>query len=214
MLIYSTILYYVLSLFFGIWHKKIDYHSLIHSCVASGWITYALFYYSKNRILDIDIPIKLMSISLDQKTMFKTIIEHSLGYYLADTTYILFNAEKKKRIYINHHLSSILGLSIVFYDSFLSVYAAWILNVGGVVHHLKHISEVYDFKSKSIFQYSYFIIYLFSRILLTINTTNMLINISKSQNKIADIIGLSVGFFLIIENFKWWWINVQKKLKK
>jgi len=109
-------------------------------------------------------------------------------------------------------VAAISGLSMVYYGSYMSIFPIWGLEIGGIVHHLKHASEVLDVGTILI-QMVYHVIYLSSRVLLTINVYNGFIWIRHSEHIVADLVGLTIACVLIVQNIVWWIHNVKKDLK-
>jgi len=213
MLNYFFILYLILARFFKIWSRKVQIHSIVH-CVTSFLITsFVLFVSTGNSPFDINVRDILVNVSPDREWLFKFIIFHSLGYFLADTVDIFIDYTNiKRRVYLLHHIAAIAGLSTVYWGSYMSVYPIWALEIGGIVHHLKHASEVYSFGPILYFltHVLYHVIYLFSRVLLALNVYVGFTWICHSDNIHADIVGLLIACILIIQNFLWWIHNIKK----
>lgn len=217
MLKYFFILYLVLARFFKIWSRKVQIHSIVHCVIAFLWTSFILYVLIGLSPLDMNVREILTNVPPNGERMFQWIIFHSLGYFLADTVDIIIDYTNiKRRIYLLHHVVAIAGLSTVYLGSYMSIYAIWALEIGGLVHHLKHASEVFDFGPflYILTQILYHVVYLFSRILLTLNTYTMFTWICHSKNIHADVIGLMVACVLIVQNFLWWIHNVKRMLRE
>jgi hypothetical protein len=175
-----------------------------------------LFGYLNSSVLNTDIFSLFLNLSHYNKSLLLISAYHSAGYFLADTIDILIDYTNYKRhIYILHHIVAFLGIMTVHLGSYLSVYAIWCLEIGGIVHHIKHAADVY--RIDPILEVGshllYHIVYLFSRILLTLNVLNAFVLIGRSNNITGDLIGLLVSVILIIQNVIWWTYNVKKYFK-
>lgn len=107
-----------------------------------------------------------------------------------------------------------MGISTVHWDYYLCLYGIWALELGGVVHHLRHATKVY---SNSYFvliagEVLYHLVYVLSRIFLFVNTTIGLWNFRESKMPMLDAVCFVTVYVLIIQNTIWWWTNVQKLL--
>lgn len=216
MLIYWFGIYLVLARFFKLWSRTVQIHSIVHCVVAFLWTTYVLFIYLGNNMINTNFYQALHGLSDSDKYMLLLTAYHSGGYFLADTVDILIDYTNKKRhIYILHHAAAFAGISTIYWGSYLSVYAIWCLEIGGIVHHLKHAAEVNDFGSIPYFlsQTLYHIVYLFSRILLSLNVVTAIFSIHLSETILPDILGLCVAIILLIQNGLWWVHNARKSLK-
>lgn len=194
---YIALIYLVLSRIFKTFTTDIQIHSIVH-CVTSFIFSTCSF---------IVLGINPLSFSVynhfKNSEIFDVIIYHSLGYFIADTIDILIDYKNvRRRIYLIHHVAAIIGL---LFGGYISVYPIWILEMGGIVHHLKYISEVYHFENDNVIQVMYHVVYLFSRVLLSINVYNFM----SSDNLFITVI-ISV---LLIQNFIWWLHNLKKAVK-
>jgi hypothetical protein len=147
------------------------------------------------------------------KALFVIAAVHSTGYFIADTIDIFIDyTNEKRRVYVFHHLVALMGISTVHWDYYLCVYGIWALELGGVVHHLRHASKVYS-NSRSVLiagEVLYHLVYVLSRLFLLINTTVGLWNIMESTMPVIDAVCFLTVYILIIQNGIWWWTNVQK----
>lgn len=215
MLLFWIILYLFLARFFKIWSRKVQIHSIIHCVFAFVWTSYVLFINLSGKLLSTDFFNILNGLNNDEKNYVFMVIVHSLGYFIADTIDILIDSKNiKRRIYILHHIVAILGLFTVYWDSYLSIYAIWCLEVGAIVHHFKHSTEVYDFGLVAyiISNILYHVVYISSRIHMTFNTFIGFASLYKNGSNIANVVGLIVSIILLIQNFIWWGHNLKKSL--
>ena len=215
MLLYFVFIYLVLARIFKLWSRTVQIHSIVHCMVAFLWTSYILFIRMGNNIFSTNFMVILQNINDNDKYLLILATTHSMGYFIADTIDILIDwNNKKRRIYILHHIAAIVGLTTVYIGSYIPIYAIWCLEIGGIVHHLKHGSEVYKFgKVYTVLTHiTYHIVYLFSRILLGINTFKEMIIIYKSNNILADMLGLVVALVLLVQNGLWWVHNVRKSV--
>lgn len=193
-MIYWTLFYLVLARLLKRLTNKIQLHSIIHCITATIWSSYLLWYYE---------PLF---------ELYKRVIIHSIGYFIADIIDIMLDDNIKRRIYIIHHISSIIGLLPVYFGCYFSIYGIWTLEIGGIVHHLKYAAEV---NNVNIILYwmahiLYHVVYLSSRFAL------LFIAITIIAPKTTDITGVITIFFgavLLIQNFIWWYYNVKKYFK-
>ena len=196
--------------------KRTQIHSIIHSVVAFLWTTWILCIYLPNNVLTTNFAASLQGLTDDQQIIILMSIYHSTGYFLADTYDILFVdwKNKKRRIYIPHHLAALIGISTVCYGSYLPVYAIWCLEVGAIVHHLKRIVEMYDCRPmiRLMTQVLYHVVYVSSRILLGLNVINAIQTVQMSETVSADIMGLIMAVILLIQSGIWWIHNARKSL--
>ena len=212
MLSYFFVLYLVLARVCNFWNKKVQIHSIIHCVISFLWTTYVLFISTGYSFLNTNFRALLTNVT-DRKFMFSMIIFHSLGYFLADTVDIFIDYKnQKRRVYLLHHVVAIAGLSTIYWGSYISVYPIWSLEIGGIVHHMKHVSEVYDINIVIylLIQGLYHVIYLMSRILLALNVYTVFTWICHSDTIGADITAIVVAIVLIIQNLLWWVHNVKK----
>jgi len=189
-----VIIYLVLARVCKLFSKTVQIHSIIH-CVTAFILTSVLFINEKINPFSFD--------AIDYLTSQNNlIIEHSLGYFIADTIDIFLDHENiKRRVYILHHLVAIAGLLNATPDA---IYPIWALEMGGVVHHLKYAAEVHNFRPslKFIVEILYHVVYLTTRILV-------FINLYYSNTKIINTL---VMYVLLIQNLIWWSYNLRKLL--
>lgn len=217
MLSYFFLLYLVLARVFKIWSKKVQIHSIVHCVVSFLWTTYALFISTGESITNIHMREILSDLSVERQLLYNMVVFHSMGYFMADIVDIIIDhTNDKRRIYLLHHVVAIAGLSTVYLGSYISIYPIWALEIGGIVHHLKHASEVYNFGSVTyiLVQGLYHVVYVFSRVLLALNIYDAFTWICHSNTAAADLMGLSVACVLLVQNFVWWGHNAKKSLAK
>jgi len=196
---YIAIIYLALARLCKLFTKDIQIHSIVHCVTAFMFSTCAFI------VLGIN-PFSFSvydQFALVDFKIFDVIIYHSLGYFIADTIDILIDYKNvKRRIYLIHHAAAIIGL---FFGGYTAVYPIWILEMGGIVHHMKHTSEVYHFEHDHTIQITYHAVYLFSRVLLSINVYNFM----NSDNLFITIV-ITV---LLGQNFVWWLHNLKRSIK-
>ena len=216
MIMYLFCFYLILARICKIRSQKVQIHSIVHCVAAFLWTSFILFIYLNNNILNTNFVGALQNLNENQKYMILLAAYHSAGYFLADTIDILLDhTNKKRQIYILHHVVAFAGISTVYWGSYLSIYPIWCLEIGGIVHHLKHAAEVNDFGLVPYYMSHiiYHVIYLFSRILLSLNVFTVISSIHKSDVMLPDIMGLTIAVILLIQNGIWWFHNVKKSLK-
>lgn len=201
----------MLTLFIGLYLALANYfkgvlkiHSIIHCVSATLFGTY-LFYISNISIFSISFCSEVIKTENFNNFLY---VNNSLGYFIADSIDIFLDWKNvKRRVFLLHHVSAIIG--ILTGGSSLVAYAIWALEIGGVVHHLKHASEVYNFNSniKSLIFSIYFIVYSFTRILLFLNCNSCLINNSLTG---YQLIGVFMSYILILQNAIWLMQNLLK----
>lgn len=213
MLEYWIILYLFLARLFKIWSRTVQIHSIIHCVTAFVWTSWILFVYLGAEILNTNFTEILTNLNEEQKYMITLSGAHSIGYFIADTIDILIDYNNiKRRIYILHHLAAITGIITIYFGAYTSIYAICCLEAGGIVHHLKHASETQKFSTIPYYlaQTSYHVIYLSSRVLLTLN----IINAFSFHTKLAfiDFLTLATSTILLIQNYIWWFQNAKKSM--
>ena len=215
MLKYWIFIYLILARILKLWSKTVQIHSIIHCVVAFLWTSYILFIRMGNNLFSTDFMEALQGITITDQYIILIAATHSMGYFVADTIDILIDwSNKKRRIYIPHHLVAIVGLLTVYAGSYLPIYAVWCLEIGGIVHHIKHGSDVNNFNKfyNVLTHVIYHIVYLFSRVLLAANVFKAILIIHSSENMWADMLGLIVAVVLLIQNGIWWVHNAKKSL--
>ena len=208
MLIYWTIYHLILARFFKIWSKNVQIHSILHCISSTLWASYILYVYLGREVLDTNYIKYIPSLTDNDIQVIIKACTYSLGYFMADTLDIIIDyTNVKRRVYIIHHLVAMLG---IYWNPSLAIYAIWCLEIGGIVHHLKHASEVNEFGTLFyiLSHLLYHIVYLSSRLLLNIT----LINGISFGISFSDIIGMIVGFTLLFQNYLWWWRNLKRSL--
>jgi hypothetical protein len=214
---YSTLLYFVLiyvglARFFKRFSKTVQFHSMLHCFVSSIWCSIALYKLSDGNLLSTDFYNILNNINESDKGILEIAAFHSLGYFLGDTIDIFIDFEnKKRRIYLFHHCVAIMGLLTIYWDSFLCLYALWTLELGGIVHHFRFASTVFEFTYpySTLVEALYHIVYVTSRGLLLVTTNKTFAFVNDSKNPLLDGISCGLTYVLIIQNAIWWIHNVR-----
>lgn len=195
--------------------SKIQIHSIVHCVLAIIMSSYVLFIVSNSGIITSWNIIADVA-AIGETRIYQFVIFHSIGYFIADTIDIMTDdINLWRQVYIIHHIVAVLGLLTVFKGTYVSFYAIWTLETGGIVHHLKHVAEVYNTPVPLyiMIHMSYHIIYISTRILLTMFILSGVYNLSHTNNLVGDIIGASVGTILVVQNFVWWIKNIKKTLR-
>jgi len=133
-----------------------------------------------------------------KKAFLKISTDHSIGYFVSDSIYSLIS---KKYTYLIHHIISILMLSSVYFDSYISASGLLYAELGGFFHHLKRL-----YKDNNIIKIVYFIMYGYTRGLML---TNAIVYFFKDI-KIIDRVQVVLLFPLIFQNLFWLWKNFRK----
>ncbi len=211
MLLYFIFFYYFLAKIFP---TKLKIHSIIHCVSATIFNSIALFYINNINILTLNFC--SYNLNANENIWFQIFVTiatyNSFGYFIADSLDIISDWNNvKRRVFLIHHIFAILGLFVSLSGSVLTNYAIWSLEIGGIVHHLKHASEIYNFPYfyYLIAQILYLIVYLTSRILLLINSTNCLL---YNYTTIYEKFGIFISYCLLIQNMTWFFVNL-KNLK-
>lgn len=140
---------------------------------------------------------------------------HSTGYFVADTIDIFIDhTNKKRQIYVMHHLAAIFGLLTIYWESYIAVVGLWILELGGLVHHIKYAAHVFEVSRPFyiIAEALYHSVYLSSRLYLLVAVSYGAYKIHVSKNFWIDSICFSVVYFLVAQNLYWWVLNVKMLL--
>ena len=204
-----TLSYLLLARISKRWSEIIQIHSIIHCLLAFLFSSYYLLYILQLNYLETNITLSLSELNYHQEVMIRLIVEHSIGYFIADTIDILISQNPKRYVYIYHHLAALIGLSTIYWNSYLAIYCLWVLEMGGMVHHLKFISETTG-HFILVADVLYHVVYLSSRILLMINVYN---GFFCYQNE-ADLVGLIIAVFLFVQNMIWWLVNLKKSFHR
>ena len=186
---------------------KIQFHSLVHCFNAVACISY-LFYKSNIDLLTWNIKEQLKGGNSD---LIYFCITNSNGYFIADTLDIISdNKNLKRKNYIIHHLVAIVGLMTVYLKEndniFFGTWVIWCLEIGGIVHHLKYMSELYSFQHHTLISLIYVCVYASSRIYFIGNVLNILyLNFTVLYGFIA--LGCTI---LFVQNAIWLFKNIIK----
>ena len=211
---YSLAIYFYLARKLQSPDSKTYPHSIIHCITAAIANTYILFWVMNKNILSSNVinDISLLS-NTNHISYLRYSTLHSLGYFVADTLDILIDYYDvpRKRVYLLHHLFSIAGISTLYWNSYLSTYALWSLEIGGIVYHLKYYANESDSKIlKIVSLILYHVVYVITRILVFNNTTKYAFN--GDSLSIVKIVNLGVGYGLLVQNGIWWVKNIKKSL--
>ena len=136
---------------------------------------------------------------------------NSNGYFVADSIDIfLDNKNIKRKVYIRHHIMAILGISTVYLGDNKFILAIWCLEIGGILHHIKYMSEVYSFNYffRIFITSLYFLIYPISRLYFILNVFQGLYD----NLTFINLINTSVSTLLFLQNVIWLFRNF-KNLK-
>ena len=115
-----------------------------------------------------------------------------------------------------HHIAAVCGILTVYWDSYIYLYGLWSLELGGIVHHIKHASHVYQFPHpySTATEILYHIVYVTTRLMLLFNVTKILYYIAESEHQVVDAICLVSVYLLVIQNFIWWFKNLRTSVDK
>ena len=143
MLLFLTFLIFYLSLaYFTRGLFKIQFHSIVH-CINAVLLSSYFYYFSNISLISINV-IKQMNFAYND--FIYICASNSNGYFVADSIDIfLDNKNIKRKVYIRHHIMAILGISTVYLGDNKFILAIWCLEIGGILHHIKYMSEVYSF---------------------------------------------------------------------
>jgi hypothetical protein len=216
-LLYFTIFYVVLARIMKIWSKTVQLHSIIHCVLSSMWAGYAIYVVCKGNILTTNVYQEFQHVDDKDKGLIQIVAFHSAGYFIGDTIDIYIDYENKKRKdYVLHHLAAIAGILTVYWDVYIFLYGLWTLELGGIVHHIKHASHVWNFPHpySTATEILYHVIYLATRIMLMFNATKILYYVAGSEHKVVDMICFLSVNTLVIQNFVWWFKNLQSSVLK
>jgi hypothetical protein len=211
-----TCIYLFLARVFKIWSKDVQLHSIVHcfsASLASAWAFHRL---SKGNEFGLDMYHIILGMEEPHKVALKHIAFHSCGYFAADTIDIFIDQAKwpVRKVYILHHLASLVGLWTIHFDSFVCLYGVWLLEIGGVVHHIKHASHIFKWVPpfSTAAEVLYHSIYTSSRVLLLINTSKAWFYVHESSTPVVDKVCFVVVTLLVVQNAVWWYKNARTSL--
>lgn len=216
-LLYFTLFYVVLARFMKIWSRTVQLHSIFHCVMASIIAGYAIFVVCEGNLLTTKVYLEFQVVNDSEKVLIQMVAFHSAGYFIGDTIDIFIDYEnKKRRDYVLHHLAAVAGILTVYWDSYIYLYGLWSLELGGIVHHIKHASHVYQFPHpySTGAEILYHIVYVSTRLMLLFNVTQILFYIAESEHQIVDAICLISVYLLVIQNFVWWFKNLRSSVDK
>lgn len=142
------------------------------------------------------------------------ILYNTNGYMIADTLdFLIFdNKNLTRKKYFLHHLISIVAISIsIFYNRISCFVAIYYLEIGGLVHHIRILSNKYN-KFFTLATLLYIVIYSLTRILFFKDVTLFLLYNLKEKN-IVEFINIFISYTLIIQNVFWLITNIKKIFK-
>jgi hypothetical protein len=141
------IIYFFLATVLKVFSRTVMFHSIIHCFSASLFAGYALFRVTNGNLLTYDIYHVMQNIHNPNDIWWlHQAVLHSTGYFISDTIDIkLDHTNIKRQVYVWHHLAAICGMATMFFDSYLCLVGLWSLEIGGVVHHIKHAAHVFEF---------------------------------------------------------------------
>lgn len=210
------VVYFVLASILKVFSRTVMFHSIIHCFSASIFAAYALYRCTNGNIFTYDIYHVLQNIKDPEDVWWlHQVVLHSTGYFISDTIDILLDHTNiKRQVYVWHHLAAICGMGTMFFGSYLSLAGLWSLEIGGVVHHFKHASHVFQFSywPNLVTEVLYHAVYLSSRLYLFVNTSYGLYYITESQTVLIDVLCFSAVYFLVYTNLTWWYQNARKLL--
>ena len=181
------------------------------------YYTYITVYIvSDGQLFTLDVYRILLKVDDSQKDLLKQVAYHSAGYFIGDTIDIKLDYKNEKRQeFVLHHLAALVGLTTVYFESYLSLYGLWLLETGGVVHHIKHAAHVFNWQPpfSTLAETMYHIIYLGTRLLLLGNSIKTSFNLGESTQMYLDIVCVSAVFVLVPQNLIWWVKNAKDSLK-
>ena len=217
-LIIWCLIYFFLATILKIISKTVMLHSIIHCFSASLFAGYALLRCTNGNLFTYDLYHVMQYIDdpVSIWWLHQTVL-HSTGYFISDTVDILLDHTNiKRQVYVWHHLAAICGMATIFFGSYLSLIGLWALEIGGVVHHIKHAAHVYQFSfwPNLISEVLYHTVYLSSRIYLLINNTYGVYFITESQSVVIDSMCFLATYFLLYTNIIWWYQNAKKLFDK
>ena len=194
------------------WSKTVQLHSIFHCFAAVGLSTYAFWQVADGHIWGFDIYHTILRISDGDKELLRQVAYHSSGYFIGDTIDIYMDAENTKRKeFVVHHLAALLGLCTIFFNGYMFLYGLWLLEIGGIVHHIKHASRTFQWPQPwlAVAEGLYHVVYVSSRVLLFTNTTNGWFYLHESNSKAMDVICFTVVYVLVAQNSVWWFKNAR-----
>ena len=220
--------YIVLGRVLKAWSDNVQLHSVIHCLVASIWTSYGLYTITGIQLLGFDIYTLLSapSITHSQKAILLHAAAHSAGYFIGDTIDIFLDYTssqqlvlkrfEKRKIYVFHHLVALLGILMTFGGSYVAVYGIWTLEIGGVVHHLRHAARVGWPAGRLALAADllYHTVYVSTRMLLFVNVTKSFMLLYRSQQPMLDVVCLTVSYILVVQNAIWWVKNAKTLLRE
>lgn len=215
-LVMWCVVYLFLATVMKVFSRTVMFHSIIHCFSASFFAGYALFRCTEGNLITYDIYHVMQNITDPEAIWWlHQAVLHSTGYFISDTIDILIDhTNVKRQVYVWHHLAAICGLAPMFFDSYLCLIGLWVLEIGGVVHHIKHAAHVFQFSywPNLISEILYHAVYLSTRLYLLVNNTYGLYFITESHTVVLDAMCFFATYFLLYTNLIWWYQNAKKFL--
>ena len=188
----------------------VQLHSVVHCVVASVWSTQVMWTVSSGRLWSATVIVEISAVEGDLRERTIACITHSLGYFIADSADIAWTGFAPKRArFLIHHAFAIIGLMGVYWDTLASLHAIWTLEIGGVVHHLRHASQELGI-ARNVTCSLYHVVYVSSRLLLALNVVYW-IAVERSTHW-SNRVMMAVGLAIVTQNAIWWVANVRRDL--
>ena len=206
--------YFTLATVMKVFSKTVMFHSIIHCFSASIFAGYALLRCTGGNLFTYDIYHVMLDIKDPEGIWWlHQAVLHSTGYFISDTIDIrIDHTNLKRQIFVWHHLAAICGMATMFFDSYLCLVGLWSLEIGGVVHHIKHAAHVFQFSywPNLVAEVLYHTVYLSTRLFLLVNNTYGLYFITESKTIVLDVMCFTATYFLLYVNLLWWYQNAKK----
>jgi len=212
-----SLFYLILANVLRKWSPKVMLHSIFHCMTSTFMAGCTVYIVSGGHLFTMDMY-RILAYDVDdsQKDLLKQVAYHSAGYFVGDTIDIKLDYKNEKRQqFVLHHIAALVGLTTVYFDSWMSIYGLYLLEAGGVVHHIKHAAHVWQWQPpfSTIAKVLYHVIYLGSRILLFGTAVKATYNIGDSKQIYLDIMCCGAVFVLVPQNLVWWVKNAKDSLK-
>ena len=200
------------------WSTTVQLHSVFHCFAAVALSTYAFWHVADGAIWGFDIYHIMLRITSEQKLMLHQVAYHSAGYFIGDTIDIYIDHTNiKRKEFVMHHLAAFAGLCTVYLDGYMFLYGLWLLEIGGIVHHIKHAARTFHWPQPwfTIAEVLYHVVYVGSRVLLFSNTTNGWFHLHEQRilggrtAQLMDVICFLVVYVLVAQNSVWWFKNAK-----
>lgn len=217
MLLYFIVFYVILARALKYWSKTVQLHSIFHCVAASIWAGYAIYVVCDGNLFTTNVYREFLVVREQDKRLIQMVAFHSAGYFIGDTIDIYIDHENKKRKeFVLHHIAALCGILTVYCDVYIYLYGLWTLELGGIVHHIKHAAHVFEFPEPyySLVEWLYHVVYVGTRALLMFNVTKILYYVRESDHQIVDMTCLLSVYILVIQNMIWWVKNLKNTIWK